>query len=159
MTPDDALWQWQKSHQRLSPKHRASFKTKIELSGLLDYDDWIIRSAIAENQKIDDAVAAAARMLADAPEQAQQREHRRRMATPRPTATRAPSGSDRRPPKAKGRKSGPKPRGRAMENTDPYRSASGSGMVRDWGRRMDYDPGPKRFCPSCGALEVACKCR
>jgi hypothetical protein len=133
MTPEDALWHWEESHHELSEEHRASFKLKVQESSILDYPEWAVRSAIAGNKRLADAASAAASTLAAV------REVDRRAAAareqPKKTASRPkPSAQKQKtPPKGSTSKKKPRPTSgspsayKPMENTDPYRSASGRG--------------------------------
>jgi hypothetical protein len=143
MTPEHALLQWERSHHRLSPEHRTSFKAKAEASGLLGYERSIIKEAIAKNKRLEDAARWAAQEEARAIEELRMAENKRQEDAAGSAAEAEAEAEVRKRANDK-LFDGPSPPARGTER---HR------------RPGDYDPGPKRFCLACGALEVACRCR
>lgn len=161
MTPEEALSLWEEFHHDLPEEHRASFKVKAHASGILDYPAWAIRPAIKENKLLADATTEAAAILArvreiDREVAAKRDQTNERSPKPRPAA---PKRSTRK--KNPQRKGGSRSSNKPMENTDQYLSASGSGMVRNWGNRKArpaVTSDERSMCKACDRPAMNCTC-
>ena len=161
MTPEEALSLWEEFHHDLSEEHRASFKLKAHASGILDYPVWAVRPAIKETKLLADATTEAAAILArvreiDRAAAAKRDQSKERSPKPRPPAPKRSTSK-----KNTRRKGGSRNSNKPMENTDPYLSASGSGMVRNWGNRKArpaVTSDERAMCKACDRPAINCAC-
>jgi len=162
VTPDDALWWWEKSHHALTETHRESFKRRISASGLLEHEAWVVQHAIRQNKRLDDALRAVEAIARNEPQQGPVAPD----STPRPTPKPMFKQLDWKPApqKSKNRKSrrssgSARPK-KPMENTDAYRSASGSGSVRRSDRKAQpaTSSDERATCKACDRPAMNCIC-
>ena len=162
LTPDEALFFWEKSHQRLSKRHRESFKRKVSASGLLNYEAHIVRRAMRIQKRLDAALTQAEVLTLRESQSKKSAPDTSEQPASRPVFNqmdwKPASNRSKKKPRQTNRRSGTK---KPMENTDPYLSASGSGMVRNWGNRK---PRPavtsdeRSMCKACDRPAMNCAC-
>ena len=170
MTPDDALWWWEKSYHPLTDAHRQRFKRQVKESGLLRHEAWVVQHAIRQNQRIGDAVEAAKVAAKGEATPRSGSPEKPKRSNPKPGFKEVPKPAfkqmDWKPaPKRSKKKSGPRSRTssakKPMENTFPHRSASGFGMVRNWGNRKAQpatSSDEREICKACDRPAMNCIC-
>ena len=145
MRPNEILACWENSRYQLSAKHRAAFLKRRELAQIGRYPSELVREAIVKHARLD----AALKYLESRPPSASVPARPRKPNSPAPSRKRTPAAS-----KSKARKNPPKKK-RTRQSQRGTRDMSNT---INWGNRAEHVTGPKRYCPSCGLLEVNCKC-
>ena len=162
LNPAEALVIWEKSHHRLSQAHRESFMQKVSASGLLAYESHVVRKALRQRKRLDASVTLAEELARKEFQSNQSGTGNSQRPAARPVINemdwKPASNRSKKKSQRTSRRSGTK---KPMENTDPYLSASGSGMVRNWGNRK---PQPavtsdeRSMCKACDRPAMNCAC-
>ena len=125
---------------------------KVSASGLLAYESHVVRKALRQRKRLDAAVTLAEELVRKEFQSNQSGTGNSQRSAARPVI------KSKKKSQQTSRRSGTK---KPMENTDPYLSASGSGMVRNWGNRK---PQPavtsdeRSMCKACDRPAMNCAC-
>ena len=162
LTPDEALFFWEQSHHQLSEDHRASFKRKVSASGLLAHEAHVVRKAMRLQKRLEAAASLAEEFARNESQSNQTEPGSSQQPASRPVINEmqwkpASNRSNEKSRQTRRRPGTKKP----MENTDPYLSASGSGMVRNWGNRKArpaVTSDERAMCKACDRPAMNCVC-
>lgn len=190
MTPQEVLALWQELHpeHELSPRQRVRFLARAEIADLCRYPKAAVTEAFRASPKLSETRSILIEAHGVPPRRQVPTEPDPTPAKPtakktlilgrdKPSEKIVPAGPAPTPVKRaskttsriktsslggnKAKRPKRKRTGRAIENTEPYRSASGSGMLRNWGNRKAQPPmvsDERAKCKACDRPAMNCTC-